>query len=105
MVLYPPFTTSNFPPTMAPSSGPFSCQLHGDQMSCEDGITLAQAKTQLAAWMAADAAVARGQSMTVDGTRFDRTNAAVVTQKLNYWQLMVKRLSGRGITVRGVTFQ
>ena len=77
-------------------------------MSCDGtyyGITLAQAQTQLAAWLAADAAVATGQSMTVDGTRFDRTNAAVITQKLNYWQLMVKRLSGGGMVVRGVTFE
>lgn len=74
-------------------------------MSDQCGITLADAKTALANWMIADAAVSRGQSMIIDGTKFDRTNAATVTQKINYWMLMVKRLSGRGIIVRGVTFE
>ncbi len=77
-------------------------------MPDDNGITLADAKTQLAIWMTADAAVASGQSyqMTTGGNhrQITRVNAKEITDKINYWQGMVTRLSGSGIRVRGVMF-
>ncbi len=70
----------------------------------DTGITLADAKTQLAAWMTADAKVAKDQDYTIDGTRITRADAAKITDKINYWQTMVNRLSNGGVRVRGVTF-
>lgn len=73
-------------------------------MPDDNGITLADAKTQLAAWLTADAAVAKGQDITIDGTRFTRADAAKITDKINYWQTMITRLNGGGVRVRGVMF-
>ena len=73
-------------------------------MPDDNGITIADAKTQLAKWITADAAVASGQDITIDGTRFTRTNAAEITNKINYWQTMVTRLNNGGVRVRGVMF-
>jgi len=73
-------------------------------MPDDNGITLADAKTQLAAWMTADAAVSRGQSVDIDGTRLTRADANAITAKINYWQLLVNRLTSGGVRVRGVTF-
>ena len=61
------------------------------------GITLAQAETQLAAWLEADAAVATGQSYSIGGRTMTRANAAAITEKIQYWSSMVARLS-RGTT-------
>ena len=77
-------------------------------MPDENGITLADARTQLATWLAADAAVAAGQSyrmVTGSGERqVTRTDAAEITRKINYWQTQVNRLTtGGGCRVRGVT--
>lgn len=77
-------------------------------MPDENGITLAEAKTALAVWMTADAAVASGQSYSLNtggNTRqITRVNAKEITDKINYWQNLVTRLSGSGIRVRGVRF-
>lgn len=69
------------------------------------GITLAQAETQLAAWLAADAVVASGQAYTISGRSLTRANAGEITKKIEYWDTKVQKLTnGRtGPTVRGVT--
>jgi hypothetical protein len=77
-------------------------------MPDDNGIILADARAQLAAWLAADAAVATGQSYRLDSggssRQITRTDAAEITNKINYWQLQVNRLtSGGGCRVRGVT--
>ncbi len=66
------------------------------------GITLAQAQAQLDAWMAADAAVAGGQSYSIGGRSLTRANAAEITNKIDYWEQRVIRLSraSAGIRVR-----
>jgi len=79
-------------------------------MPDDSGITIAEAKTHLAAWMTADAAVASGQSYritTSGGTdrQLTRADAGEITRKIDYWQSMVIRLSGGGIRTRGVEFQ
>jgi hypothetical protein len=54
--------------------------------------------------MTADAKVAAGQDVTIDGTRITRADAAKITDKINFWQNMVNRLNNIGVRVRGVTF-
>lgn len=56
------------------------------------GITLQQAETQLAAWLAADEAVSKGQSYSLGGRTVTRADAAVITQKIDYWDRKVKEL-------------
>lgn len=57
------------------------------------GITLAQAETQLAAWLAADTAVALGQSYSVGARSLTRANAREIRENIDYWEGKVKKLS------------
>lgn len=70
------------------------------------GITLAQAEAQLAAWLEADAAVARNQSYSIAGRSLTRADAGEITDKIKFWQGRVDRLSaaaqGRGRIRYGV---
>lgn len=61
------------------------------------GITLAQAETALATWLAADAAVAGSQSYTIElpggGSRhLTRADAAEIRRNIDYWDAKVRRL-------------
>lgn len=56
-------------------------------------FTLLQAQTQLDAWLAADSAVATGQSYEIAGRRLVRANAAEITAKIDYWATKVVELS------------
>lgn len=71
------------------------------------GITLANAQAQLDLWLAADAAVASGQSYSIKDRSLSRTDAAEITQKIEYWNGWVQKLSraarGRGRTRYVVT--
>ena len=66
------------------------------------GITLAEAEAQLALWLAADEAVASGQSYSIKDRSLSRADAAEITRKIDYWDNKVKMLSrnarGRGRT-------
>jgi len=66
------------------------------------GITLAQAQAKLDAWMAADDAVAGGQSYSIGGRSLTRANAAEIRNNIEYWERRVVRLShgSGGIRVR-----
>ncbi len=66
------------------------------------GITLEQARARLAAWLEADAAVARNQAYSDGGRSLTRADAAEIRKNIDYWQLQVERLSsgGRGMRVR-----
>lgn len=59
------------------------------------GITLATAEAQLQIWIDADAAVAKNQSYSIAGRSLTRTDAGEITEKINYWQAQVSRLSAR----------
>lgn len=59
------------------------------------GITLANAQTQLAAWLDADAKVATGQSYEISGRRLTRADAAEITRKIEYWNAKVVTLSNQ----------
>jgi len=67
------------------------------------GITLSQAETALAAWIAADTAVASGQSYSISGRSHTRANAREITDKIQFWDRQVKRLTDGGISIRQVT--
>lgn len=60
-------------------------------------ITLAQAEARLADWLAADEAVATGQSYQIGGRSLTRASAAEIRRNIDYWERRVNRLSsGRG---------
>jgi hypothetical protein len=67
------------------------------------GITKAQAEAQLALWLAADTAVATGQSYSVAGRSLTRADAADITEKIIFWERQVQRLSRGGIAIKGGT--
>lgn len=72
------------------------------------GITLAQAEAQLTLWLAADTAVATGQSYTIGGRQLTRTDAREIRENIVFWDSQVKRLSssetsGGRIIIRGGT--
>ena len=72
----------------------------GDLMA---GITLAQAETQLALWLAADAAVAAGQSYSIGEQSLTRANAREIRENITFWDQQVRRLDRGGIRVTGGT--
>lgn len=57
------------------------------------GITLAQAETQLAAYLAAETAVLSGQSYELAGRRLTRANLADIRAGLDHWDKKVKELT------------
>lgn len=60
------------------------------------GITLAIAEAKLAEWLAADAAVANGQSYVIAGRTLTRALALEIRQNIDYWNSWVVTLdSGR----------
>ncbi len=62
------------------------------------GITLAQAETNLTAWMTASEAVATGQSYSISvgssSRSLTRADAGEIREMIGYWNGMVKRLTG-----------
>lgn len=69
------------------------------------GITLAQAQTQLSLWIAADAAVASGQSFALGDKSLTLANAGEIRKNIDYWDSKVNSLSNSrtGPVVRGAT--
>lgn len=65
-------------------------------------LTLATAQTQLDLWIAADSAVAQGQSYSIGARSLSRANAAEITNKINYWSNLVEKFTRDGIQVRRV---
>ncbi|MEK9751736.1 MAG: DUF6148 family protein [Rhodospirillaceae bacterium] len=59
------------------------------------GLTLAQAETELAAWLAADAAVAGNQSYRIGDRELRRADAAEIRRNIDYWDGKVKALTAR----------
>lgn len=70
------------------------------------GITLAQAESQLTAWLAASTAVSQGQAYTIGSRTLSRANAKEIRDMISFWEAKVARLesgAGSGIRVRGIT--
>ena len=67
------------------------------------GITLAQAETQLSAWIDASTKVSLGQSYEISGRRLTRADSADIRASIEFWDKKVKELSasasGRGRAV------
>jgi hypothetical protein len=57
------------------------------------GITLAQAEAQLTLWLAANEAVASGQSYSIKDRSLSRTDASEIREQITYWDAWVRRLS------------
>lgn len=59
-------------------------------------MKLSEIKEHLDAWQAADLAITRGKSYTVDGLTYTRQDAAAVREQLQYWQRRYAALLRRG---------
>jgi hypothetical protein len=71
------------------------------------GITLAIAEAKLTEWLAADTAVASGQSVQVAGKTLTRANSKEIRDNIKYWNEWVVSLSGdasRSILVTPVIY-
>jgi len=55
-------------------------------------ITLATVQTNLALWLAADAALATGQMFSMNGRSLTRTDAEEVRKQINFWSGQEARL-------------
>jgi hypothetical protein len=55
-------------------------------------ITLAEARSQLSAWLTASKKVAAGQSYQIGNRQLTRVNAEHIDKMINYWQGMVNKL-------------
>lgn len=60
------------------------------------GITLSQAQARLDSWLAADEAVASGQSYSIGGRSFTRADAATIRSNIEFWERKVNQLSRGG---------
>lgn len=69
------------------------------------GITLAQAETQLAAYMEAETKVLRGQSYTIGSRQLTRADLKDIREGIAYWNGKVIELNNgaAGVRVRGLT--
>lgn len=61
------------------------------------GITLAQAQTQLNAYLAAETAVLSGQKYEIAGRMMQRANLAEIQQGVTLWNSRVANLSRAGM--------
>lgn len=67
------------------------------------GITLEQAEAALANWIAADAAVSKNQSYTMDDRTLTRAHASEVRENLNFWENKIAVLSRQAAGQRGLS--
>jgi hypothetical protein len=66
------------------------------------GITLAQAESKLAAYMAAEDAVLTGQEYSIGARRLTRADLSEIRKGIAAWEQRVIRLTAQGgIRVRG----
>lgn len=56
-------------------------------------ITLSQAQTALDAWVAADLAVAKGQSYSMNGRSLTLANVKEIREQIQYWERRIMSLS------------
>lgn len=60
-------------------------------------MTIDQLKAHVARWEAADLAIAKGKSYTIDGMTYTRQDADRVREQLEYWtRRLAACLRGRG---------
>ena len=56
-------------------------------------ITFTQAQTALDAWIAADLAVAKGQSYSMNGRSLTMANVKEIREQIHYWERRLAALS------------
>jgi hypothetical protein len=56
------------------------------------GLTLSQAQAALNAWIAADLAVAKGQSYSMNGRSLTLANTREIREQIQYWERRVATL-------------
>ncbi len=66
------------------------------------GLTLLQAETKLAEYLAAEEKILLGQRTVISGTEMTRADLTAVQEGVAIWQRRVMQLSRTGITVREV---
>ena len=66
-------------------------------------ITLAQAEAKVTLWMAAEDAVATGQSYSIGTRSLTRADLKDIRETIDYWEGKVQRLTRGGIRVFGGT--
>ena len=67
------------------------------------GLSQSQAQARLDDWLAADAAVSRGQAYSIEGRSMTRADAKTIRENIVFWDGQVRRLAGGssgGIRVR-----
>ena len=65
------------------------------------GITLAQAEAKLAEWMAADTAVASGQSYSIDNRTVTKAQALEIRNNIKFWDEQCRILAASPTGRRG----
>jgi len=60
-------------------------------------------KQRLQIWLDAEAAIATGQSYTIDNRRLDRANLSQVQQQIRFWQRELAKAESAGKGRRRVT--
>ena len=61
-------------------------------------ITSTQAQTALDAWIAADLAVAKGQSYSMNGRSLTLANSKEIREQIQYWERRLLAFSNTGNT-------
>ena len=59
-------------------------------------LTSTQAQTALDAWIAADLAVAKGQSYSMNGRSLTLANVKEICEQIQYWERRVMAFSNNG---------
>lgn len=67
------------------------------------GITLAQAEERLTYWMTIEGQLGPNESVTINGTTFNRHQLQDIQKQITYWNRMVQQLTRTsGIRLRQV---
>lgn len=63
-------------------------------------MTIEEIRKQLDAWEAADRAISKGKSYTIDNLTYDRQDAAEVRKAIEYWTKRLLAVMRRGGSIR-----
>ena len=63
-------------------------------------MTIEEIRKQLDAWEAADRAISKGKSYTIDGLQYNRQDAAEVRKAVDYWTKRLLAVMRRGGSIR-----
>lgn len=72
--------------------------IHMHTEAAMSAITLEQAQENLSLWIEADKAVSKNQEYYIGDRKLTRADAAVITDKINFWSNLVNNLSARPVS-------